>query len=180
MAKHNSQELFSALWSAADVMRSTMSPDVYKDYLLGLIFYKSLSDKTLYKVVDLLEDRKPQSLEEAQTIYENSMNDEENWPTLLEELENDFGCVILPKYTFTNFYNQISSGDFHLVTLKEAFREVEHPRKRINNEATKLPQTSQEGTTSAAKTNDNVYDGLFDDFDIDSKTLVEKSKTVTS
>lgn len=171
MAKHNSQELFSALWSAADVMRSTMSPDVYKDYLLGLIFYKSLSDKTLYKVVDLLEDRKPQSLEEAQTIYENSMNDEENWPTLLEELENDFGCVILPKYTFTNFYNQISNGNFHLVTLKEAFREVEHPCKRTNNKATELPQTSQDGTTSAAQNNDNVYDGLFDDFDIDSKNL---------
>ena len=48
MEKHTSQELYAALWAAADVMRSSMSADVYKDYLLGLIFYKSLSDKTLY------------------------------------------------------------------------------------------------------------------------------------
>ena len=59
MEKHTSQELYAALWAAADVMRSSMSADVYKDYLLGLIFYKSLSDKTLYKVVDLIENRKP-------------------------------------------------------------------------------------------------------------------------
>ncbi len=47
-----------------------MSADVYKDYLLGLVFYKSLSDKLLYEVVDLLEDRKAASVEEAQKIYE--------------------------------------------------------------------------------------------------------------
>ena len=35
-----SQELNQALWNAANVMRSTMSADEYKDYLLGMIFYK--------------------------------------------------------------------------------------------------------------------------------------------
>ncbi len=46
-----------------------MSADVYKDYLLGLVFYKSLSDNILYEVVDLLEDREPKDLEEAQAIF---------------------------------------------------------------------------------------------------------------
>ena len=35
-----SQELNQALWGAANVMRGTMTADEYKDYLLGLIFYK--------------------------------------------------------------------------------------------------------------------------------------------
>ena len=49
-----------------DKVTPMMSADVYKDYLLGLVFYKYLSDRQLYAVVDLLENRRPQSLDEAQ------------------------------------------------------------------------------------------------------------------
>ena len=34
------RDLNAALWAAADEMRQVMSADVYKDYLLGLVFYK--------------------------------------------------------------------------------------------------------------------------------------------
>lgn len=70
MEQLSSKDLQSSLWNAADSMRSKMSADVYKDYLLGIFFYKSLSDRLLYEVVDLLEDRKAASVEEAQEIYE--------------------------------------------------------------------------------------------------------------
>lgn len=42
------EELNSALWASADEMRKTMSADVYKDYLLGLVFYKSTPQESLY------------------------------------------------------------------------------------------------------------------------------------
>lgn len=145
MEKHTSQELYAALWAAADVMRSSMSADVYKDYLLGLIFYKSLSDKTLYKVVDLIENRKPSSLEEAQEIYKNAYNSED-WEDLRFELSANFNCVILPEFTFINFYNQINESTFRLENLKQGFREIE------------LSKGSK-------------YEGLFDDFDVTSKDL---------
>ena len=90
MEQLNAKDLQSSLWAAADEMRAKMTADVYKDYLLGLIFYKSLSDKTLYKVVDLLEDRVPSSVEEAQEIYEKAQ-DSEDWNDLVEELTRDFG-----------------------------------------------------------------------------------------
>ena len=64
-----SNELNQALWNAANIMRGTMTADVYKDYLLGLVFYKYRSDRQLYAVVDLLENRKPERLEEAQKIW---------------------------------------------------------------------------------------------------------------
>lgn len=38
----------------------------YKTYLLGLVFYKYLSDSYLSKAYDLMNDEKPDSLEEAQ------------------------------------------------------------------------------------------------------------------
>ncbi|MCC2157371.1 type I restriction-modification system subunit M N-terminal domain-containing protein, partial [Veillonella fallax] len=44
-------ELNQKLFSAADSLRGKMSADQYKDYLLGLIFYKYLSDKLLESTV---------------------------------------------------------------------------------------------------------------------------------
>ena len=57
------RDLNAALWAAADEMRQVMSADVYKDYLLGLVFYKALSDKILVEAHELLNDAKPESLE---------------------------------------------------------------------------------------------------------------------
>lgn len=48
------RDLNAALWAATDEMRQVMSADVYKDYLLGLVFYKALSDKILVEAYELL------------------------------------------------------------------------------------------------------------------------------
>src|SRR5690625_2654931 len=48
--------LNTKLYSAADSLRSKMDASEYKDYLLGLIFYKYLSDNLLLKVVELAEE----------------------------------------------------------------------------------------------------------------------------
>ena len=39
-----SQSLYQALWNSADVLRSKMDANDYKSYLLGMVFYKYLSD----------------------------------------------------------------------------------------------------------------------------------------
>ena len=65
MSNLTARDLNSALWAAADEMRRVMSADVYKDYLLGLVFYKALSDKMLVEAYDLLNDEKPESLDAA-------------------------------------------------------------------------------------------------------------------
>ncbi len=56
-------ELNTKLFSAADNLRSKMDASEYKNYLLGLIFYKYLSDKLLEKVVKIADE----SLEEYNT-----------------------------------------------------------------------------------------------------------------
>ena len=35
----NSKDLISVLWSGADILRSKMDANEYKDYLLGIVFY---------------------------------------------------------------------------------------------------------------------------------------------
>lgn len=140
----DAKSLNTALWAAADEMRKVMSADVYKDYLLGLVFYKNLSDKILYEAADLLE-KHPISVDEAQEIYEVARASE-NWEDLKDELIARFSCAIEPKFTFTGFYKQINNNTFMLSDLKQAFRDIEQAQ----------------GAT---------YDGLFEDFDTESKNL---------
>ena len=64
------KELETVLWAGADVLRSKMDANEYKDYLLSFVFYKYLSDTFLVKVYDLLNDCEPDSIEEAQREYE--------------------------------------------------------------------------------------------------------------
>ena len=39
MAKKSTATLYQTLWNSADILRSKMDANEYKDYLLGLIFY---------------------------------------------------------------------------------------------------------------------------------------------
>ena len=43
----NKQELASKIWESANKMRSKIEAHEYKDYILGFIFYKFLSDKEI-------------------------------------------------------------------------------------------------------------------------------------
>ena len=41
----NKQQLASKIWESANKMRSKIEANEYKDYILGFIFYKFLSEK---------------------------------------------------------------------------------------------------------------------------------------
>ncbi|WP_049065113.1 DUF6483 family protein, partial [Acinetobacter seifertii] len=41
----NKQQLASKIWDSANKMRSKIEANEYKDYILGFMFYKFLSDK---------------------------------------------------------------------------------------------------------------------------------------
>lgn len=41
----NKQQLANKIWESANRMRSKIEANEYKDYILGFIFYKFLSDK---------------------------------------------------------------------------------------------------------------------------------------
>ena len=69
----NSKDLISVLWSGADILRSKMDANEYKDYLLGIVFYKYLSDSFLIKVYDLLYDEKPSTLKDAVEAYKEAL-----------------------------------------------------------------------------------------------------------
>ena len=143
------------LWNCADSMRGSMTADEYKDYLLGLVFYKHISDSQLYEVVDLLEDREPENIQEAQAIYEAACKgDPEEWEDLQQELIEKYGFAIAPESTFTAFYNEINDQKFTTDHLRQAMRDIEQKVFDLDEMTQVKP-----------------YEDLFEDFDIDSKSL---------
>lgn len=48
----NKQQLAAKIWQSANEMRSTIEANEYKDYILGFIFYKFLSDKEIKFITD--------------------------------------------------------------------------------------------------------------------------------
>ena len=46
----NKQQLANKIWESANRMRSKIEANEYKDYILGFIFYKFLSDKEVERL----------------------------------------------------------------------------------------------------------------------------------
>lgn len=140
--------LYQKLWQASDDLRSQMDANEYKNYLLGIIFYKYLSDKMLDEVGKLLEVGDA-DLENIQQIYEEEIQGDDA-ELITEELKNKFSFIIGPNHTFTHFIKQIEEGTFQLDDLGQAFNEIERSDKDFNglfedidlysNKLGKLPQ----------------------------------------
>ena len=70
----NKQQLASKIWESANKMRSKIEANEYKDYILGFIFYKFLSEKEesyLDKISLPKESRKEYVKEEKIDIRDN-------------------------------------------------------------------------------------------------------------
>ena len=133
--------LQQGLFSAADSLRSKMDASQYKNYLLGTVFYKYLSDHMLYNVLELLSDEPDGTLDEAQKIYEDNADDAE----LVNELRVSLGYLIEPEYTYNSILNAVNNHTFQVKQLGDAFNKLE--------------------------SSDQDFEGLFDDYDLYSKSL---------
>lgn len=144
MSEKNSKTLFQTLWNSADILRSKMDANEYKNYLLGLVFYKYLSDTMLYHAAELLEE-KPADLMEAQQIYSKAFQDAGLKEDLIGELKYDYSYALEPDLTFTALVESVNRGEFQLEDLAQGFRNIEQ--------------------------SDELFENLFEDVDLYSKKL---------
>lgn len=138
------KELETVLWAGADVLRSKMDANEYKDYLLSFVFYKYLSDTFLVRVYDLLEDCAPESMEQAQAAYEAAYQGEDA-ADLLADLKESCRYIIEPHLTFSALAKKATNNEFNREELKKAFNDIE--------------------------TSDPIFNGLFADVDLYSSRL---------
>lgn len=120
----NSKDLISVLWSGADILRSKMDANEYKDYLLGIVFYKYLSDSFLIKVYDMICDDKPESLKEALEAYKEELKGEYA-EDLVKEMRDECHYVIEPELTYTYFADAARNNAFNREQLQKAFNNIE-------------------------------------------------------
>ena len=120
----NSKDLISVLWSGADILRSKMDANEYKDYLLGIVFYKYLSDSFLIKAYDLIYDERPENLKIALEAYKEVLQDE-SADELKEQIKSEFHYVIEPELTYTCFAEAARNNTFNREQLQKAFNNIE-------------------------------------------------------
>ena len=78
----NKQQLAAKIWESANQMRSKIEANEYKDYILGFIFYKFLSDKEEKYLLGLGYTK-----DDMDTVTED---DDE----LVEDVQNNIGYFI--------------------------------------------------------------------------------------
>lgn len=101
----NKQELANKIWASANDMRSNIEAGKYKDYILGFLFYKFLSDKeTSYlKKTLYFEDN------ELNEVVENDIK-------LVENLQNNIGYFISYDNLYSTWLNLKSDFDVSNIT----------------------------------------------------------------
>ena len=125
------KDLLQVLWSGADVLRGKMDANEYKTYLLGLIFYKYLSDSYLAKVYDLLNDEMPNDLWEAQKQYEEVMKTEDA-KDLLQELRDSMHYTLDPDMTYVSMLDAANKNAFNREKLQSAFNRIQESDELFN------------------------------------------------
>ena len=148
-------ELHKKLWSIANDLRGTMDASEFRNYILGLIFYRYLSEKTEQRVIKLLE--------EDNISYEEAWNAPEYQEGLKDELIKQIGYVIEPQDLYSAMVAEIEKGEqgkFDVEVLEKAISKIE--------EST-LGHASQED-----------FNHLFDDMDLTSSRLGNSVKARSS
>ena len=102
----NKQQLASKIWESANKMRSKIEANEYKDYILGFIFYKFLSDKEIAYL-------KSQGITDEE-LKEINENDKE----VVKNIQDNLGYFIANENLFTTW---ISKGkDFNIKNVRDA------------------------------------------------------------
>ncbi len=107
----NKQQLANKIWASANKMRSKIDANEYKDYILGLIFYKFLSDN---EVNYLLKDGWTE--DDLVNLVENYEDD--NAKLIIEYCKNNIGYFIEYNNLFSTWLKPDS--DFTVANLSVA------------------------------------------------------------
>lgn len=142
----NKQQLASKIWASANKMRSKIEANEYKDYILGFIFYKFLSDKEL----ELLHDN--------DWTEEDIINDLNESLDITEKqfIQQKLGYFISYKHLFSTWIAPGAQFDASQVTdaLLAFERNIYQTHHRVFDKVFNTLQTglSKLGETNGART----------------------------
>lgn len=104
----NKQQLANRIWASANKMRAKIDANEYKDYILGLIFYKFLSDNEVnYILKDMKTASEEEKLQALTSLVENY--EDENSRIIIDYCKNSIGYFIEYKNLFSTWLRPESS-----------------------------------------------------------------------
>ena len=137
-------ELHRAIWSIADELRGAVDGWDFKNYVLGTMFYRYISENLTHYI-----NQGEQEAGNADFDYALMQDDEAEGAK--EGLVNEKGFFILPSELFSNVCSKADTDENLNETLERIFKHIEE---------------SAMGSES-----ESDFAGLFDDFDVNSNKL---------
>lgn len=147
MSEDQKRNLEQQLWNIANTLRGKMGADEFRDYILGFIFFKYLSEKMENYADNILAQDKIS----YNDIDETSPAGKEILDAVREESLVKLGYFLKPAELFANVAIKGSNGGFILEELQRILTNI---------------QLSTMGTES-----EEDFDNLFEDMDLNSTKL---------
>ncbi len=148
MSEEQKKALETQLWNIANTLRGKMDADEFRDYILGFIFYKYLSEKMEDYANEIL-------IEDNLTYFEivGSPDEEDYLQAIKEESIEKLGYFLRPEELFTKVASRGNgtANNFILEDLTSILRNIEQ-------------------TTMGTESEDDFND-LFSDMDLSSNKL---------
>lgn len=114
--QQQANELSKQLWSIANDLRGNMDASKFKNYILGTIFYRYLSERT--------ENYMKQILENDGLTYEEAFSSEEFKPVVEEWSLNKLGYIIKPENLYKNLQQKIVDRTFSIEDYERAVSDL--------------------------------------------------------
>ncbi len=138
-------ELHKIIWNIADDLRGTVDGWDFKQYVLGMLFYRYISEN----ITDYINENEHKSGDidfDYAKLDDNEINDD-----IIDEIVSTKGYFIYPSQLFSNVYKKAADDEDLNETLSTIFRNIEN--------------------SAIGKHSEDNFKGLFDDFDVNSKKL---------
>lgn len=147
MTDYQKKQLEQHLWNVANQLRGKMHADEFRDYCLGFIFFKYLSEKMHHHANDILREDGIDYLK----IDETTAEGQEMLDAIREDAVEQIGFFIRPSQLFASLAQRGDNDEFILEDLTSVLRSIER---------------STMGTES-----EDDFEHLFEDLDLTSTKL---------
>ena len=137
-------ELHRAIWAIADELRGAVDGWDFKNYVLGTMFYRYISEN-LCNYINSGE------IEAGNTDFDYAKMSDEETEEAREGLVEEKGFFILPSELFCNVRSKAADDENLNETLEQVFRNIEESAKGSESESD--------------------FEGLFDDYDVNNNKL---------
>ena len=138
-------ELQKQLWSIANTLRGNMDANDFKNYILGLIFYRYLSEN----LVNYVENTMLRNTKKYVDMFDDKSRVDEFKGDLIED--ENIGYFIEPDYLWSTLINKIKTGKFDISMLQKAINSISE--STLGNES------------------EDDFENLFEDMDLNNSKL---------